>query len=86
MSRPSRRPLSGARRAIGFTGLGSNVSATEILVFLAIAAVFYLLPSLIAVGKRNPDRGSVFMINLWLGWTIVGWITAMGWALDAKRE
>ena len=62
------------------------MSISELLVVLGLFALVYFLPSLVALGRRNPDINSVFLINLWLGWTIIGWITAIGWALDRRRQ
>ena len=62
------------------------MSMGELLVILGLFVVVYFLPSVIALGRRNPDINSVFLINLWLGWTIIGWITAIGWALDRRSQ
>ena len=59
---------------------------SRFLLVAAIVLVIYLLPSLIAFGRRNPEARSVFLINAWLGWTIVGWITAFTWALETNDE
>ena len=62
------------------------MSMGELLIILSLIVVVYFLPSMVALGRRNPDINSVFLINLWLGWTIIGWITAIGWALDRKSQ
>lgn len=49
--------------------------------FLLIAALLYFLPSIIGHGKRN--FGAIFLVNFFLGWTIVGWIVALVWACAA---
>ena len=61
------------------------MTPAEILILVVAALILYFLQSVIAYGNRNPDRNSVFIINLWLGWTIIGWITAFGWAFDRRR-
>ncbi len=43
----------------------------------------YLLPSIIALAKRN-RRTKVILFNIFLGWTIVMWIISLVWA--CKRE
>ena len=50
------------------------------------AGLFYFLPSVIgfATGKRN--AGAIFVLNLFLGWTFVGWIVALVWALTAETS
>jgi hypothetical protein len=56
-------------------------SGLTILVLTAIAAALYLLPVLVAWGRRVPDIGSVAVINILLGWTLVGWVAALALAL-----
>jgi len=47
---------------------------------VVIGVVAYLLPSLIAAGRKVPNLGSVLVINIFLGWTFVGWIVALAMA------
>ena len=49
------------------------------LVFLLLALAFYFLPTIIGHNKANV--GAIFMLNLLLGWTVIGWIVALVWAL-----
>jgi hypothetical protein len=51
------------------------------LVLTAIAAAVYLLPVLVGLARRVPDIGSVAVINILLGWTLVGWAAALALAL-----
>ena len=51
------------------------------LVLTAIAAGLYLLPVLVGCSRRVPDIGSVAVINILLGWTLVGWVVALALAL-----
>ena len=49
--------------------------------FLAIlAAAAYLAPTLIGWRRRVPHLGSVAVINLMLGWTLIGWAIALAMA------
>lgn len=43
-----------------------------------ILFIIYFLPALCAVKKKN--RTAIFVLNLLLGWTIIGWIAALVWA------
>jgi hypothetical protein len=55
------------------------------LVFLALAAgLVYLLPSLLAMSKKNGL--SIFALNVLLGWTFVGWVVALVWALSVDEQ
>ena len=54
--------------------------------WLAIAAI-YFLPSIIAGlrGKANGGAG-VFLVNLFLGWTLIGWLVAFIWAFTGRTD
>jgi hypothetical protein len=43
--------------------------------------VLYFLPSIIAFGRSKRDAVSIFVVNLLLGWTAIGWVIALVWAL-----
>lgn len=53
---------------------------------IALAGVIYLLPTII-VAIRGANNGcAIFLTNFFLGWTLIGWIVALIWALaSAKR-
>jgi hypothetical protein len=48
-------------------------------ILAAIAA--YFAPALIGGHRRVANQGSVIVINLLLGWTVIGWIVALAMAL-----
>jgi Superinfection immunity protein len=50
---------------------------------LLILAGLYFLPTLIASGRHLPERGAIGVFNLLLGWTIIGWLIALLWAITA---
>jgi len=43
---------------------------------------FYFVPSLIAFNKRN--FAQVFALNMFLGWTFVGWVVSL--VMSLKNE
>jgi|SRR5208282_1226598 len=45
---------------------------------------FYFLPSMIGNQKRN--AGAIFMLNLFLGWTLLGWVIALVWACTKDND
>ena len=49
------------------------------LVYLLIAAFFYFIPTI--VGHKKQNAGAIFALNLFLGWTVLGWIVALVWAM-----
>ena len=46
--------------------------------------VLYFLPAIIAFGKSKRDAGAILALNFFLGWTAIGWVFALVWAL--KQE
>ncbi len=50
------------------------------LVLLALLVALYFLPAIVAFNRELTNRWSVFVLNLLLGWTLVGWAIAMAMA------
>jgi hypothetical protein len=46
--------------------------------------VMYWLPTLIAIVRQAPSALGVAVLNFFLGWTVIGWIMALVWALAAN--
>ncbi len=53
------------------------------MLHLLVLIAFYFLPTLIANGRHLPERSGIFFLNLFLGWTGIGWIIALIWAVTA---
>ena len=58
-----------------------GISLWPVLLVLFVAACVYLLPSVVAASTRHRHTGLIVMLNVFLGWTIVGWLVAFVWAL-----
>ena len=43
--------------------------------------LLYFAPSLIAQNRAHRNLLAVFLLNLFLGWTFVGWVVALVWAV-----
>ena len=48
--------------------------------FFGLGTVMYFLPSIIALARSKRDILAIFLLNLFLGWSIIGWIIALVWA------
>ena len=55
--------------------------ASFVIVVTAIA--IYLLPTIVAGAREHPSGGGIFVLNLFLGWTFVGWVVALAWSCSA---
>jgi hypothetical protein len=54
-------------------------STTSIIV-LCLVALIYFVPALAAYQRRHRNKDPIFIINLFLGWTFLGWVIALAWA------
>jgi hypothetical protein len=50
----------------------------SIIVGLFLGVLLYFLPSI--VGRHKTNATAIFMLNLFLGWTFLGWVLALVWA------
>lgn len=52
------------------------------LFFLAI----YLLPSMIAYSNNKYNKGTILLINILIGWSIIGWFIALFMSISRNRQ
>jgi Superinfection immunity protein/Short C-terminal domain len=52
---------------------------------LVILIVPYFLPTIIAFARKKDSAGGVFALNFFLGWTLIGWVACLIWALSDSR-
>jgi len=49
--------------------------------FFSFTTVMYFLPSIIALARSKRDLLAIFLLNLFLGWSVIGWVVALVWAV-----
>jgi len=52
--------------------------------FFGFFTALYFLPTIIAAIRSKRDTLAIFLLNLFLGWSVIGWIVALVWA--AKND
>lgn len=50
-----------------------------VLLFIVLLGM-YFLPAIIGFAKDKKNAGAILVLNLFLGWTGLGWIVALVWA------
>ena len=50
------------------------------LITIGVICFFYWMPTLLALNRKVPSLGSVVVVNLFLGWTFIGWVVALAMA------
>jgi T4 superinfection immunity protein len=43
--------------------------------------VMYFIPAIIALARNKRDAVSILVLNFFLGWTAIGWVVALVWAV-----
>ena len=67
-------------------GVAYAQSSDGALIILAIfSLIIYFLPSIVANYREIEKQAGVFVVNLFLGWTLIGWVVALTWAVTGEK-
>jgi hypothetical protein len=55
-----------------------------VILVCAASISLYFIPAF--AGRYKKNRAAIFWLNFLLGWTMVGWIVALVWALTKDAE
>jgi len=53
-------------------------------IFLLVSLFLYFLPAFLA--RNKPNFTAILLVNLLAGWTFIGWIIALVWALSGPPQ
>jgi len=72
-------------RLVYFAGnaIGDEIGGILVILFAFVA---YFFPSIVADRRDVPNKGSVRIINLFLGWTLIGWVAALAMAMAGSGK
>jgi hypothetical protein len=51
--------------------------------FFGFPFLMYFLPTIIAIVRGKRDVVGILLLNMFLGWTVIGWFIALIWAAKA---
>ena len=63
-----------------------NLMAPVHLLLLLVVVALYLLPMALAVYRDCEATFWIGLVNVFLGWTVFGWVVAVGWAARGKTR
>ncbi|WP_406096246.1 superinfection immunity protein [Streptomyces sp. NBC_01013] len=63
-----------------------NVNLFVVAGALLLGLLAYFVPTVVAFSRGVPNKGSVLVVNLFLGWTLVGWVVAMAMAVRSAQQ
>ncbi len=53
---------------------------------LIVVVSAYFVPAVVAFARGVPNAGSVLVINVFLGWTVVGWVVTPAMAARSRQR
>lgn len=65
-----------------------NVTIIRIVagVLAVVMLVLYFLPYMLARKRGSTAKAGIFVLNLFLGWTFIGWLAALIWAVSGETQ
>lgn len=70
--------------AIGLAKNASAIAAPAHMILFLVVVALYLVPTGLAVHRNCTATGWIIAVNILLGWTLFGWVIALGWAAAGK--
>ena len=55
-------------------------------ILIIVFYIGYMMPAGIACIRNAESEGSIFVVNLFFGWTLIGWIIALVWACANRSK
>ena len=56
------------------------------LILFAILLMPYFVPTFVALARGHHQFWPIFVINLFLGWTFIGWVVALAMSVSQVRR
>jgi T4 superinfection immunity protein len=52
--------------------------------FICFLVFLYFLPTVVCVVRKPKAANGIEIVNLFLGWTFIGWVIALAWAASGE--
>ena len=65
---------------------GPQVAEKSVVIMAAAGVTFYFLPTIEASLRKHPSLSSIVLINVFLGWSLIGWVVAIAWACAGSSK
>ena len=57
-----------------------------LLVVVGGCLTIYFLPAMVAHSRKHRNKLAIVILNIFLGWTFVGWVIALVWSCTANTQ
>lgn len=72
--------------ALGLARHNEDLLAPFNLILFGVGIVVYFVPTMLALYRNCHATAWIVLVNALLGWTIVGWFAAIGWAASGRAD
>jgi len=55
-------------------------------IFLLVVGILYFIPTIVAINRNMHNKGSIIVVNVFLGSTIIGWVVALAMACGTNKS
>jgi type VI protein secretion system component VasK len=55
------------------------------ILLLVLVCCLYFLPGIFAHVRNHASMGGIWLLNIFLGWTGLGWLIALIWAFSGRH-
>lgn len=55
------------------------------IAFFLVVFVIYFLPAMVAFQNKKRNVNAITVLNIFAGWTIIGWVAALIWAATKEK-
>ena len=56
------------------------------IIIIIVGAIIYFTPSILALLRGKKNTIAIMALNLFLGWTLIGWVVSLVWSLSSNPK
>lgn len=62
--------------------MGSAIAGAGIMtaIMVIVGIIIYLIPTFVAYKRKHTYKVAIILLNIFLGWTFIGWVGTLIWA------
>ncbi|MDX2274211.1 MAG: superinfection immunity protein [Hyphomonadaceae bacterium] len=80
-------PAASEVTSLSNAGLAAVVLIALLICVAAVGLIYlFFLPTVICFRRRSGNRWSMFVLNVFLGWTVVAWAILLAWSLSGAKS
>jgi len=77
---PSFTPYTRSTSSSAGGAAAGSVLVGGFFLWVILSTAFYFLPTIIAAARHHHNTGPIFVVNFFLGWTLIGWVCSLAWS------